>query len=45
MTYNVGDPGHVKAHSDLVSSINTELARFDADSPWAPAAWSHPRMA
>lgn len=28
MTYNVGDPGHVKAHGDLVSSINVELARF-----------------
>ena len=28
MTYTVGDPGHVKAHSDLVSSINVELARF-----------------
>ena len=28
MTYNIGDPGHVKAHSDLVSSINVELARF-----------------
>jgi hypothetical protein len=28
VTYNVGDPGHVKAHSDLVGMVNTELTRF-----------------
>lgn len=33
MTYIVGDPGHVKAHSDLVGSINTELARFSLSGP------------
>lgn len=26
--YAVGDPGHVKAHADLVASVNVELARF-----------------
>ena len=28
MSYNVGDPGHMKAHSDLVAAVNTEAARF-----------------
>ena len=28
MTYQVGDPGHIKAHADLVGTVNTELTRF-----------------
>ena len=28
MTYNPGDPGHMKAHTDLVAAVNTELIRF-----------------
>ena len=35
MTYSPGDPGHMLAHSDLVTAVNAELTRFGmaADLP------------